>query len=185
MCEVTGRLSILTARCDVMSLSSSAAESCRSCVRGRPRSLHALLVTAGCEARDNAKRRSSRSFVSGKGKAGLANSSESSMRLRYKRTPERGCGVSGRRWVLGAHQVGLAAVCASSRTSLTRSTEDALSSRISTMRNTATPMRSGFPPGKLRVSKAQFLSGNGMLPEANAGSRKARGIHDPPDRPYG
>jgi len=40
-------------------------------------------------------------------------------------------------------------------------------------------------PGRPRVSKAEVLSGKGMLPEAKAGSRKARGNHNPPDRSSG
>ena len=39
--------------------------------------------------------------------------------------------------------------------------------------------------GRPRVSKAQVLSGKGMLPEAKAGSRKARGNHNLPDRSNG
>ena len=39
--------------------------------------------------------------------------------------------------------------------------------------------------GKPSVSEAEFLSGNGMLPEAKAGSRKAQGNHNLPDRSYG
>jgi len=39
--------------------------------------------------------------------------------------------------------------------------------------------------GRPTVRKAQFPSGIGRLPKANAGSRKARGNHNPPDRPDG
>ena len=66
-----------------------------------------------------------------------------------------------------------------------RSTEGAHPGRVSTMRNTVTPMRSAMLCGKSSVSETEFLSGDGMLPEANAGCRKARGIHNPPDRSYG
>ena len=55
--------------------------------------------------------------------------------------------------------MGLAALNVSSWTPWSRSIGDALSSRISTMRDTVTPMRSGRLPGKLRASKAELLSG--------------------------
>jgi len=66
-----------------------------------------------------------------------------------------------------------------------RSTEGAHPARISTMRNTVTPMRSALLSGKPSVSEVEFLSGDGTLPEAKAGCRKARGMHHPPDRSYG
>ena len=55
--------------------------------------------------------------------------------------------------------------------------------RISLMRNVLTPMRSVVVvrDGKPSLRKAQILSGNGRDREANAGSRKARGNHNPPD----
>ena len=65
-----------------------------------------------------------------------------------------------------------------------RSREGAHPSRISTMWNTVTPMMSAMFCGKPSVSKAEFLSGKGMFPEANAGCRKARENHNPPDRLY-
>jgi len=38
------------------------------------------------------------------------------------------------------------------------------------------------PTSKRTVRDAQLLSGNGMVQEANASSRKERGIHNPLDR---
>lgn len=68
-----------------------------------------------------------------------------------------------------------------------RSTEDTLPNRISTMREVTNPdgvhrPRVGGKPG---ASEASIPSGDGMLSEANAGGRKAKGIHNLPDRPCG
>lgn len=41
------------------------------------------------------------------------------------------------------------------------------------------------PLGRRTVRDVQPPSGSWKLPEANAGSRKARGNHNPPDRSYG
>lgn len=54
--------------------------------------------------------------------------------------------------------------------------------RISLMRNVETPMGSAESGGRLTVRKAQLPSGNRKGQKANAGSRKARGNHNPPDR---
>ena len=45
-------------------------------------------------------------------------------------------------------------------------------------------MRSGLLASNPTVRKGQPLSGSGRLQEANAGSRKAKGIHNLPDRAY-
>lgn len=65
-----------------------------------------------------------------------------------------------------------------------RSSEGISIDRSSDMRNTESPTGSADQRvrGRPRASKAEFPSGNGRLPEANAGRRKARGIHNPPDR---
>jgi hypothetical protein len=56
--------------------------------------------------------------------------------------------------------------------------------RGSDMRNMATPMESTAQRrGKPTERKAQSSSGERKLPEAKAGSRKARAIHNSPDRP--
>lgn len=53
------------------------------------------------------------------------------------------------------------------------------------MRNVETPMGSAEANGgKPTVRKAELPSGNRKDREANAGSRKARGNHNPPDRVY-
>src|SRR3989442_2666889 len=63
-----------------------------------------------------------------------------------------------------------------------RSIEDTHPSRSSTVRNMITPMRSERNPSKPTVRTAEFLSGNGMLQEAKASSRKATGTHNRLDR---
>src|SRR5687768_4872654 len=69
-----------------------------------------------------------------------------------------------------------------SRTPQPRSIEGTLSSRSSKVRNMITPMRSGRNPSKPTVRKTEFLSGNRMLQEAKASSRKATGMHNRLDR---
>ena len=54
--------------------------------------------------------------------------------------------------------------------------------RVSRMRNRETPLRSGLRASKPTARKEQPLSGNRRLQEANAGSRKAKEIHNLPDR---
>ena len=63
-----------------------------------------------------------------------------------------------------------------------RSKEDTLPSRSSTVRNMITPMRSERNLSKPTVRTAEFLSGNRMLQEAKASSRKATGSHNRLDR---
>ena len=45
-------------------------------------------------------------------------------------------------------------------------------------------MRSDLRTSNPTARKGQFLSGNRKWQEANAGSRKAKGIHNLPDRAY-
>lgn len=61
-----------------------------------------------------------------------------------------------------------------------------LPSRISKERNVATPMGSGSgrSPSQPTVRAAQLPSGNKTTREAKAGSRKAEGIHNLPDRAH-
>jgi hypothetical protein len=56
--------------------------------------------------------------------------------------------------------------------------------RISSVRNVETPMESGGGryAGGPTVREAESSSGNRNVQEANAGSRKATGIHNRPDR---
>ena len=60
-------------------------------------------------------------------------------------------------------------------------------SRISTMRNVGTPMEAsgGRYAGRPTATAADFSSGNRMVQEAKAGSRKATGRHNRPDRAWG
>jgi hypothetical protein len=55
--------------------------------------------------------------------------------------------------------------------------------------NVVTPLLSGIgvttPPGKPTARKAQFSSGLRKFQEANAGRRKATGIHNRPDTGLG
>ena len=65
-----------------------------------------------------------------------------------------------------------------------RSKDGTHPSRISSVRNVITPMESGGGryTGKPTATAADFSNGEGMVQEANAGSRKATGIHNRPDR---
>ena len=65
-----------------------------------------------------------------------------------------------------------------------RSKEDTHPSHSSTVRNMITPTRSRRNLSKPTVRTAEFLSGNRMLQEAKASSRKATGIHNRLDREY-
>ncbi len=69
------------------------------------------------------------------------------------------------------------------RTPEPRSKDSIHPSRISHVRNVVTPMESGERyVGKPKVTMAELSSGRKMAQEANAGNRKVRGIHNPPDR---
>jgi hypothetical protein len=54
--------------------------------------------------------------------------------------------------------------------------------RISLMWNVETPIGSFLTESRLTARKAELPSGNRKDQEANAGSRKTRGTHNPPDR---
>jgi hypothetical protein len=70
------------------------------------------------------------------------------------------------------------------RTPRLRGKGNILPSRISTERNVETPMGSGSgrSPSQPTVRAAQLPSGHKTTREAKAGSRKAEGIHNLPDR---
>src|SRR2546425_8147109 len=65
-----------------------------------------------------------------------------------------------------------------------RSREGTHPSRSSKGRNMITPMRSERNLSKPTARTAEFLSGNRMLQEAKASSRKATGIHNRLDREH-
>src|SRR6266487_1188433 len=65
-----------------------------------------------------------------------------------------------------------------------RSREGTHPSRSSKVRNMVTPMRSERNLSKPTVRTAEFLSGNRMLQEAKASSRKATGSHNRLDREH-
>jgi hypothetical protein len=119
----------------------------------------------------------------GEGEAGRVNASESLLRLRYFRSPER---LSRRYRVNGSKRL---SPLTRMWPSLTGPHED-----------TQTPQYRGHPPrphlsraergnpdgvrhaGKPTARKAEPPSGHTMVREAKAASRKARGIHNPADR---
>ncbi|GAC1645948.1 MAG: hypothetical protein NVS4B2_35320 [Chloroflexota bacterium] len=70
------------------------------------------------------------------------------------------------------------------RTPRPRSKDGTHPGRISLMWNVETPMESGDGryAGTPTVRNAESSSGIGMVQEAKAGSRKATGIHNRPDR---
>ena len=118
----------------------------------------------------------------GKGKTGRANESESMKRLRHSSSPERWL-TKTVIWVIGQ-----GTPLALTRTPRPRSRMDAHSSRISKMRNVTTLMGVWSRVGKVpyrtvsQRQRRQILQQDRMAQEAKAGSRKAPGMHNRPDR---
>lgn len=161
------RLSCCSRRCDPRSVSEDLSLSRR-----------ALLVTAGCEARE----KSQRSPVpfggkTGEGKGGRANVSEPPMMPRDR---------SSREWEVSGESAGLAAgkpqvpvedFLSAGRTPPPRGRGGAHPARFSCLGNVATPLRPRLRlwSGRPTVRKAGVLSGHRMAQQANAGRSKGNG----------